>query len=94
MKLYRIAKKYGRKAWDSCKKGVVTVVVAAGTAIASIGMTAHSVFAAVPQELTDAFTTVETDSTTVIGYGWALWVIVFGGLILMKIANKAGHKAT
>ena len=44
--------------------------------------------AAVPVGVETVFTTAATDFGTIVGYGWTLFLVIVGGLILFGIVKK------
>lgn len=44
--------------------------------------------AAVPLGVETVFTTAATDFGTIVGYGWTLFLVIVGGLILFGIVKK------
>jgi hypothetical protein len=44
--------------------------------------------AAVPAGVETVFTTAATDFGTVVGYGWVLFLVIVGGLMLFGIVRK------
>lgn len=61
----------------------VALAVASGSAMADL-----------PTEVTAAFTSLSSDGAAMIAAGWPVLVVIFGGLILMKIFKKVGSRAT
>jgi len=49
--------------------------------------------AAVPVGVETVFTTAATDFTTVSGYGWTLFLLIVGGLLLFGIVKKVISRA-
>lgn len=47
-----------------------------------------------PVYVTDAFTTMQTQAEALIASAWPVLVVIFGGLILMKLFKKFGNRAT
>lgn len=50
--------------------------------------------AAVPTGVEAVFTTAATDFGTIVGYGWTLFLVIVGGLILFGIVKKVISRAT
>lgn len=50
--------------------------------------------AALPTEVTAAFSAISTDATDLLATGWPVLIVVFGGMILMKLFKKVASKAT
>jgi hypothetical protein len=49
--------------------------------------------AAVPTGVEAVFTTAATDFGTIVGYGWTLFLVIVGGLILFGIVKKVISRA-
>lgn len=60
---------------------------------AALGIVAP-VQAAVPTGVETVFTTAATDFGTVVGYGWTLFLVIIGGMVLFKIVKKVFFKST
>lgn len=50
--------------------------------------------AAVPTGVETVFTTAATDFSTIVGYGWTLFLVIIGGMVLFKIVKKVFFKST
>jgi hypothetical protein len=48
--------------------------------------------AAVPAGVETVFTSTATDFGTIVGYGWTLFLVIVGGLILFGIVRKVISK--
>jgi len=60
-----------------------------GALVASaLAVVSGAVQAAVPAGVETVFTSAATDFGTVIGYGWTLFLVIVGGLILFGIVRK------
>lgn len=53
-----------------------------------------SAMAALPTEVTGAFTQVKTDGEEMISAGWPILLAVTGGIILMKLFKRVIGKST
>lgn len=62
-------------------------------ALASILMLPVLAQAAVPAGVEVVFTTAATDFGTIVGYGWTLFLVIVGGLILFGIVKKVVSRA-
>lgn len=51
-------------------------------------------YAAVPVGVETVFTTAATDFGTVVGYGWTLFLVIVGGLIVFGIVKKVISRAS
>lgn len=49
--------------------------------------------AAVPTGVETVFTTAATDFGTIVGYGWTLFLVIVGGLVLFGIVKKVISRA-
>ena len=49
--------------------------------------------AAVPAGVETVFTSAATDFGTIVGYGWTLFLVIVGGLILFGIVRKVISRA-
>lgn len=49
--------------------------------------------ATIPAGVETVFTTAATDFGTVVGYGWALFLTVIGGMIVFRIVRKVLPKS-
>lgn len=68
--------------------------LAAAVAVgAALGIVAP-VQAAVPTGVEAVFTTAATDFGTIVGYGWTLFLVIIGGMVLFKIVKKVFFKST
>jgi len=47
-----------------------------------------------PVYVTDAFASMTGQAEALMGQAWPVLVLVFGGMILMKLFKKFGNKAT
>lgn len=63
------------------------------TFIASLLGISTAAQAAVPTGVEAVFTTAATDFTTIVGYGWTLFLVIVGGLILFGIVKKVISRA-
>lgn len=63
------------------------------TFIASLLGISTAAQAAVPTGVEAVFTTAATDFTTIVGYGWTLFLVIVGGLILFGIVKKVVSRA-
>jgi len=59
---------------------------------AMVGLSAPAQ-AAVPTGVETVFTTAATDFGTVVGYGWTLFLVIVGGLLLFGIVRRVISKA-
>lgn len=50
--------------------------------------------ATVPTGVEAVFTGTATDFGTIVGYGWTLFLVIVGGMILFKIVKKVVSKST
>ncbi|HSD40091.1 MAG TPA: major coat protein [Rhodocyclaceae bacterium] len=78
--LRNVGRKYGSK------------VVLGG--VSGLSLLATQAQAVLPTEVTGAFTSVQTDGTSMISAGWPVLVAITGGLILMGVFKKVISKAT
>lgn len=67
--------------------------------IAALSLAALSVFAvpaqaAVPTGVETVFTTAATDFGTIVGYGWTLFLVIIGGMVMFKLVKKVFFKST
>lgn len=58
-------------------------------ALSLFGSAAH---AAVPAGVETVFTSTATDFGTIVGYGWTLFLVIVGGLILFGIVRRVISK--
>lgn len=72
------------------KKILAAVLLACMTALTGMSVAQ----AAVPAGVETVFTTTATDFGTILGYGWALVLVVIGGLALIKLGKKVFFKST
>lgn len=63
------------------------------TFIASLLGISTAAQAAVPTGVEAVFTTAATDFGTIVGYGWTLFLVIVGGLILFGIVKKVISRA-
>ncbi len=54
----------------------------------AVGLVAVPAMAAVPAGVETVFTTAATDFGTIVGYGWTLFLVIVGGLVLFGIVKK------
>lgn len=59
-----------------------------------VALGVSSAHAALPAEATAAFTSMNTDGSSMIAQGWPILVAITGGLILMGIFKKVLSRAT
>jgi len=72
------------------RKMLAAVSLGIAASIAAVG----NAVAAVPAGVETLFTTTATDFGTVLGYGYTLFLVVVGGLIVIKLVKKVFFKAT
>ncbi len=63
-------------------------------AFGALSVAAGSAAAAIPQEASDAFSTLSTDALGMVALGWPIVAIVVGGLALISIFKKVIARAT
>ena len=61
--------------------------------VAMLGLVVAPAQAAVPAGVETVFTTAATDFGTIVGYGWTLFLVIVGGLILFGLVRKVVSKA-
>lgn len=63
--------------------------------LVALALTAStSALAALPTEVTGAFTSVKTDGEEMISAGWPILVAITGGIILMKLFKRVIGRST
>lgn len=67
------------------------LAIALVPALLAVSSASH---AALPVYITDAFTDMKTNATDLIAEAWPVLILVFGGLVLMKLFKKFGNRAT
>lgn len=75
--------------YENIKKGAQRGVVGLG-----LGLSAVASHAALPTEVTAAFTTVSEDAGSMISAGWPVLVGITVGFVLMKLFKKVVSKAS
>lgn len=76
--------------FNSLKKRAGLMLAVVVTAMA----TAVPAHATLPVEVGAAFTSIGTDVTEAIGYGWVLFLLVTAGLVAFKIVGKVIGRST
>lgn len=71
------------------RRGAGMSVAAVAALLASV-----SAHAALPTVVSDAITSFQTDTVSLINLGWPFLIAVFGGMLLMKLFKKVANKAT
>lgn len=67
------------------------LAIALVPALLAVSSASH---AALPVYITDAFAEMKTNATDLIAEAWPVLILVFGGLVLMKLFKKFGNRAT
>jgi len=67
-------------------KAVAVLVLAVSALLAPVA------YAAVPVGVETVFTSTATDFGTIVGYGWTLFLVIVGGLILFGIVRRVISK--
>jgi len=67
-----------------------TLALAAVVAVSSLVVAPAQ--AAVPAGVETVFTSTATDFGTIVGYGWTLFLVIVGGLILFGIVRRVISK--
>lgn len=67
------------------------LAIALVPALLAVSSASH---AALPVYITDAFTEMQTNATDLIAEAWPVLILVFGGLVLMKLFKKFANRAT
>lgn len=75
---------------NQIKSWLLSAAVAVGAALGIVA----PVQAAVPVGVETVFTTAATDFGTIVGYGWTLFLVIIGGMVLFKIVKKVFSKTT
>jgi hypothetical protein len=87
-----------RKCADLCNSGYnkakAYVVTGASALGAALGLQSSDSQAAVPLGVEAVFTEAATDFGTVVGYGWTLFLVIMGGMVLFKIVKKVFFRST
>lgn len=60
---------------------------------AVLSLLVSAAHAAVPTGVETVFTTAATDFGTIVGYGWTLFLVIVGGLVLFGIVKKVVSRA-
>jgi len=71
-------------------RNILKKLVAGAAALLGFGAAAN---AAVPTGVETVFTTAATDFGTIVGYGWTLFLVIVGGLVLFGIVKKVISRA-
>lgn len=58
-----------------------------------LGLAVAPAQAAVPAGVETVFATAATDFGTILGYGWTLFLVIVGGLILFGLVRKVVSRA-
>ncbi len=67
------------------------LAIALVPALLAVSSASH---AALPVYITDAFTEMKTNATDLMSEAWPVLLLVFGGLVLMKLFKKFTNRAT
>lgn len=87
MKLWKAAKRFGSSCANVIKGAVTAVIVVVSFAV-------QTVQAAVPADVTTAFTELLTDGATFMTSVWGVLVIFVVGFMWMKLFRKGLNKGT
>ncbi len=74
---------------QAVKRGAKNLAAACAMGVAvALSVVAGPAQATVPAGVETVFTTAATDFGTIVGYGWTLFLVIVGGLILFGIVKK------